>query len=432
MRPPMALCLLTAVLVSLALGQQSDFATKQGYESRYASISARVDSAKSTGALDSLRDEIRAFELAYTPQAGFLDKALYPTTFAESIEQLKKLHALTYDRVYLIQTQGIRLVDLEARVASLTARLDSLTANRDQLFGELQESKKSVAALRDVVKRLTANLQAKDKLIFALVDSIFLPYGKDVHQVADVQKEAIGRKLDKANVVTRVYEIASDNVRFLDMTQLQGKDYASLFEQHQAFSNRWIGLRDKLAAVAATSANLPGGETPSPVPGTGKPPSSSPQRRPAATAAPTVTAQTTHVDSVMNEWNHKLLASFWAAIQKDLTNTGVGTFNDGPSFSNAIRTQAASLKSGSQDPGPFVETVWKGKIDKEWREALQRDEILGRSEYAALDRVVSELNKPVFDYMLLVYAAGVLCVAWLVWFLGFRKPKPAASPKQAA
>lgn len=424
------LCVLAALTLSFAVGQQSDFATKQGFETRYASIAGRVDSAKTTGALDSLREEIKAFELAYTPQAGFLDKALYPSTFAESIDRMKKLHTLTYDRVFLIQTQGIRLVDLEARVASITARLDSLTASRDQLFGELQESKKSVAALRDVVKRLTANLQAKDKLIFALVDSIFLPYGKDVHQVADVQKEAIGSKLDKANVVTRVYEIASDNVRFLDMTQLQGKDYASLFDQHQSFSKRWDGLREKLAAVAATSVNLPSGETSAPASGTTK--RASPATAQRRQTGPTVTAQATHVDSVMNEWNRKLTASFWAALQRDIANTGVGSFNDGPSFSNSIRTYVASLKVGTQDPGPFVDAVWKGKIDRDWREALQRDELLGKVEYAALDRLVSELNKPMFDYMILVYAGGAILVAFLVWFFGFRKPKPESVPKQAA
>jgi hypothetical protein len=425
MRKTLILSLLVAIATFLAIGQQSDFATKQGYESRYSSLAARVDSARTTANLDSLRDEIRAFEMAYTPQAAFLDKALYPNTFAQSVDNLKKLHALTYDRVYLIQTQGIRLVDLEARVASLTARLDSLTASRDQLFGELQESKKSVAALRDVVKRLTSNLQAKDKLIFALVDSIFLPYGKDVGQVADVQKEAIGRKLDKANVVTRVYEIASDNVRFLDMTQLQGRDYASLFEQHQSFSTRWTGLREKLSAVAAATATLPVAET---APQTVKPGAQKPAGKASGQAPPSgstgVTAQASHVDSVMSEWNRKLVSSFWAALHRDLANTGIGSFTDGPSFSNAVRTQVSAIKAGSQDPEPFVETVWKAKIDKEWRDALQRDEVLGKAEYASLDRLVGELTKPSFDLKILLYAGGAILVALLVWFFGFRKPKP--------
>jgi len=121
------------------------------------------------------------------------------------MEKLRSLQVLTYDRVFLIRTQGVKLSELEERITSLTTRLDSLTAQRDQLFGELQESRKSLTALREAVKRLTANLAAKDRLIFAIADSIFLPYGKDLHQVADLQKEAIGQRLDKANVLTRVY-----------------------------------------------------------------------------------------------------------------------------------------------------------------------------------------------------------------------------------
>jgi hypothetical protein len=409
--------------ISVAGAQQSDFATKEAFESRYKGIAARIDSARSTAALDSLRSEVTALELAYAPSAAFLDKALYPVTFNESMDRLKKLEVLTYDRVYLIQTQGVRLVDLELAVGQLTTRLDSLTAQRDQLFGELQESKKSVTALRDLVKRLNANLLAKDKLIFALVDSIFLPYGKNVQQAADVQKEAISQKLEKANVVTRIYEVAADNVRFLDVTQLQGRDYSVLLDQYQAFSNRWSGLRDKLEAVAAVSATQP----PTAVitsPAKGSKAAGTAKETPAApphNTAQLAATQAGHIDSVLVEWKQKLVASFWSNLSRDLSKEGVGPFNDAPSFSNAIRTQVATLKSGSQDPGPFVDVVWKEKVDREWRDALCRDNMLGKAEYASLDKLVSELGREPFDPKLILYVGGVLLVIMAIWYFGFHK-----------
>jgi LPXTG-motif cell wall-anchored protein len=418
------LALLAAGLCVAAPAQQSDYALKSDFEERYRQIEARLDSASTTEEIDSLKGEIGNLESAYAQHQQFLDRALFPLTFGESMAKLRSLQVLTYDRVYLIRTQGLKLSDLEARINSLTTRLDSLTAQRDQLFGELQESKKSLSALREAVKRLTTNLGAKDRLIFAIVDSIFLPYGKDLHQVADVQKEAIGQKLEKANVVTRVYEIAADNVKFLDLTQLQGRDYGNLIEQYEAFTARWAGLRQRMTDVAATSATVPTAST-------GKGSKKTPVIRGGPNelrgATETAAAQAGGVDSVLTEWHAKLNAGFWGGLQKEFTQAGitVAPFTDGPSFSSSIRQYVATLAASKQDVQPFVETLWKQKIDKDWRDGLTKDAMLGKTEYAALDKIVSELSRDTIDTTFILYLAGILLIAGAIWFLVFRKKKPA-------
>ncbi|HTY58149.1 MAG TPA: LPXTG cell wall anchor domain-containing protein [Bacteroidota bacterium] len=418
------LVLLTAGLSLSAPAQQSDYALKSDFEARYRQIEARLDSASTTEEIDSLKGEIGRLESDYAAHQQFLDKALYPLTFGESIVKLRSLQVLTYDRVYLIRTQGLKLSDLEARINSLTTRLDSLTAQRDQLFGELQESKKSLSALREAVRRLTANLGAKDRLIFAIVDSIFLPYGKDLHQVADVQKEAIGQRLEKANVVTRVYEIAADNVKFLDVTQLQGRDYGNLIEQYEAFTGRWAALRQKMTDVAATDVTLPAA---APGKGSSKTPGVRGSARESRGASETAAAQAGHVDSVLAEWHTKLNAGFWGGLRREFTQAGitVAPFSDGPSFSSSIRAYVASLTASKQDPQPFVEALWKQKIDREWRDGLTKDAMLGKTEYAALDKIVSELSRDTIDTTFILYIAGILLIAAAIWFFVFRKKKPA-------
>jgi hypothetical protein len=426
MRRPLFV-LLTLAAATIVYAFQSDFAVKKEYEDRYRAIAGRIDSARTTAELDSMKIEIVKLQSDFAPQERFLDKALYPNTFGESMAKLNALQVLTYDRVYLISTQGLKLSELEARIASITTRLDSLTTQRDQLFGELQESRKSVSALREAVRRLTANLQAKDKLIFALVDSIFLPYGKDVRQAADMQKEAIGQKLEKANVVTRVYEIASDNVRFLDVTQFQGKDYANLIDQYNTFHGRWAALKDKMAAVAATTAVVPlvsKGSSPA------KTPVIKGTMHEAKNAAVSAASQAAHVDSVLTEWGAKLTTGFWAGLQKDLTEAGSGLapFSDGPSFAASIRGRVNAITATKEDPVPFVETIWKQRIDRDWREALMKENMLGRAEYAALDKSVSELSKESFDLRFIGYLAGVIVIVIAIWYFIFRKGKRITEP----
>jgi len=415
--------LLAAVVVS-APAQQSDYDIKTTFEERVATLKTSIDSAKSLVALDTLKTAIDSLDRRYAPRSAFLDKARYPQTFAGTMTELRDRHLMAYDRTYLLQTQGIRISDLESQISSLSLRLDTLTIERNKLFQDLAESKRSVAAMRETIRKLATNLQAKDRLLFAMIDSIFIPYGKDLSRVGDMQKEAITHKLEQANVVTRVYDIASDNVTFLEATQLQGKDYAAMMDQYATFSNRWKGLREKMVAVATAPTPSEPGATPAGKPRAG-------MKGPSITTAPAPKpAPGSEVDSILAVWNERMQKTFWTAIQKEFTDKAipVNSFSDARTFSESIRSYVQMAKTSGEDPSVFVNDVWKARIDKEWREALTKDAMLGRAEYAALDKLVSELGAQKFDLRFVLYALVVLALAIAVWWFFIRKPKPASTP----
>lgn len=412
---------LFVMLASLPLfGQESDLEVKNNFERTYRSIVEAIDSAKSTAILDSLLNAISGVESQYTSRQAFLDKALYPETFTSSIAKLRSLHSLTYDRVMLIQSQGMTIVEYEERISSLSARLDSLTADRDRLFSELKASRKSLTEMREKMRILSRSLEARDRLTFALVDSIFLPYDKNLSQASEVQKEAVTRKLLKSNVVARVYDIAADNVKFLDVTQLQAKDYASLIEQQQQFKTKWTGLRDKINAVAISAE--PSDNTKA---------ATEPGKKGKGTAIKdtsthsSVQEPATHVDAIMSEWEAKLKASFWASLNKEFSTKSVYVrpFTDAQSFAASMRLYVDSAKADGRDVFLFVNDIWKDRIDKEWREALTKDSMLGKAEYASLDKTVSELGEKKFDMKFILYVLVAAVAAFGGWWLVQRKPK---------
>ena len=403
------LCLLCALLALTATAQESDLQVKNNFESEYNLLKSSIDGARTVGVLDSLGNGIDALEQRFESRRTFLDKALYPETFSEAINNLRALHLRTYDRVKLITEQGGRIQGLEQQIIILTARIDSLSAERDKLFAELQDTKKSLAAVRETTKRLQANLEAKDRLIFALVDSIFLPLDKNLNQLGDVQRDAVSRKLLKANVLARVYDIAADNVKFLQMTQLQPKDYAGLVDQERQFSSKWSGLRQKLAAVYETPVQKTRG---------GK------AVKGAAAEGPSPSA---HIDSVLNDWNASLNSRLWSALAREFADNKVSVrpFNDASSFAASIRQYVDSMKTAGGDASTFVEEVWKKRIDKEWRPLLASEHVLGQAGYAALDKSVSELAVTKFDAKMLLYiliAVVIVGAAW--WFLRRTRPAP--------
>lgn len=398
-----------------ALAQESDFATKRNFESRAAALTARIDAAITTAQLDSLKNEVDGFELDFQQHAAFLDKALYPETFESRMKGIRDLHARTIVRVRTIQSQGTQIAEMEGAIQTLAYRLDTLSSQRDRLFAELEQNKANATALRETLRRVQNMLQAEDKLMFALVDSIFMPYGKDLATISDVQRDALSTTLTSNNLVTRVYSIAADNMHFLGATELQGKDFAPLLDQYRQFEGRWRGLSEKIRAVsiAAQTRRADSTLTRSAVGSMTK-----------ASRPPTV-AQTLQVDSLLGEWNTRLRKTFWSGIEREFSSRQIQLtpFSDAPGFSASIRTYVQSLQNTGDDPTPFVEEVWKARIDKEWRDGLTREGMLGKEEYAALDKLVSELARTRIDVKFVLYVGIIGVVVLVLWWLLARKPK---------
>lgn len=409
---PLTWTLVAGILITLVqarmTAQVSDYDVKTNFETACKGIKAAFDSARTTAALDSLKLDLDSIEVQYMPRQKFLDKALYPETFGETIADLRGLFQLTYDRVYLIQNQGIKIEELEGRILLLSARIDSLSTERTKLFAELQENKTAVSRLRETIRKLTATMQAKDRLIFALIDSIFLPYDKDLNQLGDVQKEAITAKLMKANAAARVYDIAADNLEFLQTTLLQPKDYANMIDQRDQFASKWNGLREKINTVSYASEAEQAGKQ-----GKGK----GVKREPVI--------QQTHVDSVLMDWDTRLASVFWSSLYKEFTSKEVKIlpFTDARSFDVSIRAYVDSAQAKGENAKVFVQDIWKERIDKEWRDALSRESMLGKTRYAALDAYVSALGEQKVDLKFLIYIGIVVILVGSAWWYFGRKPK---------
>lgn len=398
-----------------APGQQSDFAVKNDFESRHERLARLIETSTTTAQLDTLRNEIDGLALDFAPHTEFLDKALYPASVESKIKELRDMHARLYDAARIMETQGTQIIAMETSIQELTFSLDTLAKQRDALFAEMQQNKNDVVALRETVRRLQAHMQAKDQLLFSLVDSMFMPYGKDLANVGTDVRDDLAAKIEKTNVLSRVYDIASDNVRFLTATEFQGKDFTSLLNNYHQFSIRWKGLSEKMHTVYL--AGQPAGQK------------TAQGKKGAAGLAPSVPV--VQVDSLLAEWNTVLRRTFWSTIEKEFAVRGVAMipFSDAPGFSASIRAYVDQAKNSGEDASVFVDEVWKGRIDKEWKDALSHESILGKAEYAALDAMVRELTPPMLDMKYVLYIGIILIVALVLWWILARKAKqPAQKP----
>jgi hypothetical protein len=121
---------------------------------------------------------------------------------------------------------------------------------------------------------------------------------------------------------------------------------------------------------------------------------------------------------------------FWSSLEREFIDRGakVQHFTDPASFSASIRAYVDTLKTTGASPSVFVNDIWKERVDKEWRESLIREKMLGKAEYAALDRLVSELVQEKVDKRFLIYSLIVVALVLLGWWVFTRKPKTPAAP----
>lgn len=413
----MQIAFVLCAMVFSGLAQQSDFEIKERFKSTYETLKLDIDSARTPEQMAQISNRIKGLESEFAEHSKLIAGAFYPKTLERMIGDVRDQYALAQEKNTTIQIQTEKIVTLETQLATLTTQIEGLNAEREVLLAKLRSTQNSLAEQRELVRQLNTNLAAKDRLVSAMVDSIFLPYGKNMDALTEFQKDALGKNLEKASILTRIAGIAQDNVNFLSATKLEAKDYGVLVNQYEQFKNRWAGLRDKVISAIAASNAMTAAKT------KGKKSELKVVQDPGA-----------QVDAALAEWRTKLDGSFWASLTNEFSSRGVliQPFNDAKSFSASVRSYVESSRTSSTDPKTFVDEIWIQRIDKDWRQALESESMLGKVEYASLDKLVSQLHQERFDWKILFYVLNVIAVVAVGWWFLTRKTKTAHQPAAAA
>ena len=133
------------------------------------------------------------------------------------------------------------------------------------------------------------------------------------------------------------------------------------------------------------------------------------------------------MDSLIVIWDAKLKSVFWAALERefDTKDLSVRPFNDAKSFVESIHAYVDTAKAHGENTAVFVNDIWKNRIDREWREALMSEDILGRATYTEVDRSVSELNRKTVDRKFIAYSLAIVALIAAGWWYFSRSRKSA-------
>jgi hypothetical protein len=409
----------TAVVLSLFIlplaAQKSDRAVVDKFESQTKALIPQIDSAKTVIQCADIDAEIREIEKTFSPSQDLLDKALYPDNYATTLSNLRGRLMVRQRDLGVIETQLVRIIALETQVRELAGQVDSLNAQNDRLLGETQRLETSVKqnqglydSLTNVIKSLRQSLKQRDDLIFALVDSLFLQYDKNVTSMNDAEKQGFAGKLERRNVLTNIKKSISDNMKFIESTALTPSDFAELLHQHNKFQSQWQGIGSKLASVYAA--------------GNGK------QKK----------NEVAVVDSMLSLWSIKINSGTWKTIGGMFEKNGIAVkpFTNGTEFYTNF-TAFVDLETANQAQeqkevrakrfNNFNDNIWNAQLETQWLPALVESGMLTADQKQDIEKKVDAWRSSVapisWTVYILVTLLAIIIIAVLVRFL---RKKPIA------
>jgi hypothetical protein len=283
-----------------------------------------------------------------------------------------------------------------------------LAENIKKLSGDLFNSSTPIDSLRNMIVSLRQGLQERDALIFALTDSLFLQYDKNVGDMKDVEKQGLMSKMERHGIIGNVKRSIIDNMMFLQATQLKGSDLVTLVRQQQRFQSQWKGLGPKL-----TSLYLGGKAKKNEV---------------------------IAVDSMLTVWGDNVDGALWRSLNILFKEKGfsVKEFKNGDEFGQSFAAfldgEIQNVRKEANDVrfklfSNFNENFWQTDLNAVWLPALielhKLSDVQKKEMEAKVDQWHSSVQ-PGVSWMVYVLIALCVVVVAMIVMRFMRKPQKAA------
>jgi hypothetical protein len=403
--------LLTASVSMVA--QQSDRAIVDKFEQTVKTLSSGIDAAKTVQECADITASIKEIETEFASHKDLLDKSLYPDDYTKTVTNLKGRLLVRQSDLGVIESQIVRITELETQVRELSGKIESLTQANDKLLGDAKaltvaavNNKALVDSLTAVIGKLRQNLKERDQLIFSLIDSLFMQYDKNVASMNDVEKQGVLGKLERRNVLTSIKKSISDNLQFLESTSLTAKDYAELARQHSKFESQWKGIGSKLANIYLSGKQ---------------------KKNEVAT-----------IDTMLAAWSAKVNQGTWKTLTALFEKGGIALkpFASGEEFYQSV---TAFLDEETKNPkgeeknirskrfNNFNTTVWSPELEVTWLPVLVESGKITTDQKIDIEKKVEAWRSSVapmsWIYYVLIAIVLILILRAISTFVR-KKPKP--------
>jgi hypothetical protein len=275
----LAIFLVLLLQVGAVFAQSSDYETIESFKRSRQTLLESIKEVQEPKQRDALESEIARLEAEYVPHQKLLGEGLYPGNFAAAIvtlrDQLKKsterillAEESRKDKVTIVEVTrqadaaGKKIVEITAQNEGYRAALEKMTREAQELNARIQrlseenasllatikalqlegrKDKESIARLKELTEKLSANIRDRDELIVKMMDSLFDEYSKA--GLTDAQRKNFLAIAQKNDYVSKIVTTIDGNIAYVDTALLTPLDVKVIRDQQQRLALKWEGIK---------------------------------------------------------------------------------------------------------------------------------------------------------------------------------------------
>lgn len=231
----------------------SDFEIQKNFKAEYAKYKNKIDTVSVADSAKAVLQRIQAFDSTYQDHKELINKSLYPDTYDQRIQELTQAATLAANQLQTMQQQDEQLSNLQLRLLAYQEHVTQLTSDADSLRQAMQESIESEKQLSGMVRNYRKNLEERDELILAFIDSTVIAYQQmDLKALQDLENiDSKSRINSEGDALKMIRDISAENLTILqeNSDKLRLQDYIRMQRVQQRFDEMWIRLGNKLTQV---------------------------------------------------------------------------------------------------------------------------------------------------------------------------------------
>jgi len=353
---------------TLAQSAQSDYEIQKAFKTQYAEFEDQIERTSSPDSIQQVIASIKQFDEQYKSHSDLLNKALYPDTYQQRMEELKKSSVITKNRLQTIEQQTQKMDELQTQLTTYQRDMRALNKRTDSLKVAIQKSTQSEKQLADMLREYRNNLEQRDELILAFIDSMVVTYQKmDLQALQDLENiDKRSRFESNGNALKMIRDISAENLGILQKNtgKLRLQDYMRMADVQQQFELMWTRLGDKIQEVYD-------GEH--------------------------AQSLAKEVDQNITQWNSKLRAQTLAALEDTLSenNIQVQSFVTPDEFYSSLNTYLDSkIKNSKENRSEAAYENFKqfqnfwNQVEMEWSSNFVDAGLISKSQMATLNQKV--------------------------------------------
>lgn len=387
--PIIGLALLFISSVTFAQNTQSDYEIQKSFKKQYKHYQKELNTSSSPEEVKTLMDSIKVLDRKYHEHYELLNKALYPETYAQKMDELRKSSVQTLDRLRTIKQQDKKMSKLQNQLATYQDSFEQIRQHSDSLKRAMQKSINSEKRLSALVRNYRKSLEKRDDLILAFIDSMGVTYqNMDLAEIRNLEKvDQKGHLKSNGDALKMIHKITQENLRILQKNNenLRLQDYMRMSQVQYQFQNMWKRLGDKFQKVY-----------------NGK----------------NADQLASEIDKNVSEWNQELRNQTLAALHDTLKadNIEIGNFSSGQEFYTAVKSYLDSkIKKSKEDHSKAAYKDFKqfqqfwNKVEVQWSDNFVDAGLVTRDQMASINNKVdmwAENAQPNRSNNILVYLLG--------------------------